>query len=180
MLFGIIAITAGFILFGLMADYTRRAVVIGHLTPQSGIVTISSPTSGQLLWDVTNGESVIAGNRLAQVSADVADAAGISMANIKITNIQDGLALATKRQTLLLAQINALLVQRVSALERFDAGTALLTQLAMSQEEELALLKDQLDRSNNLLGDNLNIVQPHFYGPVLSKVSGTGGYMFRA
>ncbi|WP_300039604.1 ATP-binding cassette domain-containing protein [uncultured Roseobacter sp.] len=68
------------------------------------------------------------------------------------------------------------LLHCLGCLETPDAGTTTidgrnLTDLSEAGKAEAAVPKRQFDHPP---------VQPHFYGPLFSKVSGTGGRMFRA
>lgn len=156
MLVGTLVVTAAFITFGMNAEYTRRAIVRGHLTPQSGTVSISAPSSGNLILDVVNGQTISKGERLAEIRVEVADAIGVSRAEVEISNLNEELKLLSERNALFLEQAASLAAQRKAALQRFDAGTSLLEALAASKEEELALINDQLTRSAKLLSDNLS------------------------
>ncbi len=66
LLAGIFAVAAGLIAFGLLADYTRRAVVPGYLQPVGGSVTLSALRPGRLSVDVSNGTQIEKGRRIAR------------------------------------------------------------------------------------------------------------------
>ncbi len=150
LLAGIFAVAAGLIAFGLLADYTRRAVVPGYLQPVGGSVTLSALRPGRLSVDVSNGTQIEKGRRIARILAEDADAEGQSLAALQIDGLQQAKKLAEERLALARKRIEPLETQADMALAQHARDIEQAQRAVDGLREQLAIVQSANDRDRAL------------------------------
>jgi len=149
MLAGILIVAAGLIAFGMMTDYTRKALVPGYLRPVGGAIVISASRSGQLLVDTGNGEAVEKGQRLARILTLDTDAEGKSLTELEISGLEQALRLAGERLRLARRRLEPLEEQAKLALaqHRRDIEQARITVKGLKEQLDIAKAEERRSRS---------------------------------
>ena len=150
MLVGIFLVAAGLITFGIFTDYTRRSVVTGYLHPAAGSVGITALTTGRLLLDVKNGDTVTEGQRLARIKGLNSDASGRSLLELEISALKAAKDLSTQRMELTQSRIEPLETQAQLALAQHADKIAFAGSLVTSRQNQLALVAESYERNKSL------------------------------
>ena len=150
MIVGIFPVAAGLITFGILTDYTRRSVVSGYLHPADGSVGVTALTTGRLILDVKNGDSVSEGQRLARIKGLNNDASGQSLLELEISALKAAKDLAMQRMELTQSRIEPLDTQAQLALAQHADKIAFAGALVTSRQNQLALITESYERSKSL------------------------------
>lgn len=150
MIVGIFVVAAVLIAFGILTDYTRRAVVAGYLQPEAGSIGVTALTSGRLILDVRNGDTVEEGQRLARVQGLSSDASGQSLLELEISALKSAKELLAQRLELAESRIAPLDVQAQLALDQHADKVAFAGALVSSRQDQLALIKESYERNKSL------------------------------
>lgn len=150
MLVGIFVVAAGLITFGILTDYTRRSVVAGYLHPAAGSVGVTALTTGRLILDVKNGDTVSEGQRLARIKGLSSDASGRSLLDLEISALKAAKDLAMQRMELAQSRVDPLEVQAQLALAQHADKIAFAGALVTSRQNQLALITESYERNKSL------------------------------
>ena len=150
MLAGILVVIVGYAIFGAFTNYTRRAIVVGYLQPESGSVSIVTANSGQLLIEIANGADVEKGQRIARVREAVSDTAGQSLLSLEISSMERSLVLFQTRLNLMKSKLPALGTQAIIAMEQHVSKIELAKVQLQTREREVTLAKETLERKQKL------------------------------
>lgn len=150
LLAGIFAVAAGLIAFGLLTNYTRRAVVPGYVQPAGGSVLLSALRPGRLSVDVPNGATVEQGQRIARILAEDADAEGQSLAALQIDGLQQAKKLAEERLALARKRIDPLEAQADMALAQHERDIEQAQRAVDGLRKQLAIVQSANDRDRAL------------------------------
>src|SRR4051812_14327394 len=87
------------ILFGCWGQYTRKARVVGYLTPSTGLIKVFAPTVGTLIERrVTEGQRVHRGDTLFVLSTDQASTRDAEVQGSTVARIQEQLTRAQRER----------------------------------------------------------------------------------
>ena len=150
MIVGIFLVAAGLITFGILTDHTRRSVVSGYLHPADGSVGVTALTTGRLILDVKNGDSVREEQRLARIKGLNSDASGRSLLELEISALKAAKDLAMQRMELTQSRIEPLDTQAQLALAQHADKIAFAGALVTSRQNQLALITESYERSKSL------------------------------
>ena len=156
---GIFLVAAGLIKFGILTDYTRRSVVAGYLHPVDGSVGVTALTTGRLILDVKNGDSVSEGQRLARTKGLNSDASGRSLLELEVSPFKAAKDLAMQRMELTQSRIEPLETQAQLALAQHVDKIAFAGALVTSRQNQLALITESYERSESS-EENRLVVKP--------------------
>ena len=155
MLGGIFIVALGFFIFGSLTDYTRRSIAPGFLRPDSGSVAISATRTGLLSLEVTDGELVSKGQRLAILGGIGTSLDGTPLIELELQNLQDAKGLIERRIALTRSQIEPLETQELLALEQHDRDIEAAERLVATRTDQLTFANEQFERTSNLLRDGV-------------------------
>jgi membrane fusion protein len=129
------------------AQYTRKARVSGYLVPDRGVLRITSPQAATVLArQVSEGQSVKAGDVLFVLSLDAASSAGEGVAQ-SLAQREASLNEASAQRRRLARQQDESLRARIATLRRESAAAEAE---ALAYQERLRLLRDDLLKHESL------------------------------
>lgn len=149
-------IIVAIVVFAFVGTYTKKTRVTGWLVPSTGLVRVSSPTSGIITrLDVQQGQTVQQGDPLLVVSADVRSELNGSSAEGTVRSLnerKESLFSERRLQQMLLDEKITALQANIRNLE--DQLRAMTSEIDL-QNQQIALGRKTLQEQERLLAQNL-------------------------
>ena len=155
MIGGVSLVVVALVLLGLTTQYTRRSTTLGYLRPDVGLVGVSSTRSGSLSIDVSNGDLVAQGQRLATIEGIGTSLDGTPFIDLELASLWDAINLIGERITLAQQQTIALNTQQDLAIKQHIRDIEAAIRLATTREEQTIFAAGQFVRTSDLFTDGV-------------------------